>query len=172
MTDRVTLPPGHSAQVLYAYGDPLTSDLEPYSNRGTEPASEWDFRAGDHHDGMHFFGLSDGGEFDPNASNRGILCINHENITQFLMHEMAEVARGADGIREVDEVRKEMRAHGVSCIEVVRDPASGRFSVVRDSPYNRRITAVYAHGPARPGGRHRPGGNPLQPGRPGGFAAP
>ena len=150
MTDRVTLPPGHSAQVLYAYGDPLRSDLDPYSNRGTEPASEWDYRAGDHHDGMHFFGLSDGGELDPNASNRGILCINHENITQFLMHERAEVARGADGIREVDEVRKEMRAHGISCIEVVRDPASGRFSVVRDSPYNRRITAytpMDLHGP-------------------------
>ena len=46
---------------------------------------------------MHFFGLSDDGELDPNASNRGILCINHENITQFLMHEMAEVARDADG---------------------------------------------------------------------------
>ena len=150
MDDRVTLPPGHSAQVLYAYGDPLTSDFEAYSNQGAEPASEWDYRAGDHHDGMRFFGLNDDGALDPNASNRGILCINHENITQFLMHETAEVARDAGGLRDADQVRKEMRAHGVSCIEVVRDPASGRFSVVRDSPYNRRITAytpVELHGP-------------------------
>ena len=148
--DRVTLPPGHSAQVLLAYGDPFTSALDAYSNQGTEAASEWDFRAGDHHDGMHFFGLNDDGELDPNASNRGILCINHENITQFLMHETEEVARDAGGLRDADEVRKEMRAHGVSCIEAVRDPASGRFFVVRDSPYNRRITAytpVDLHGP-------------------------
>ena len=151
MDDRVTLPPGHSAQVLYAYGDPFTSDLAEYSNMGTEPASEWDHRAGDHHDGMHFFGLNENGEWDPSASNRGILCINHENITQFLMHESAEVSRDPNGDRIVDEVRKEMRAHGVSCIEIARDEASGQFTVVKDSAYNRRITAYTVmdlHGPA------------------------
>ena len=141
--DHVTVPEGHSAHVLYAYGDPISDDLGDYSNMGTEPGLEWDHRAGDHHDGMHFFGLNEVGEMDPNASNRGILCINHENITQSLMHETAEVSRDANEVRDgVDEARREQRAHGVSCIEIVRDNATGRFAVVKDSPFNRRITAL------------------------------
>ena len=155
MDDRVTLPPGHSAQVLYAYGDPLTSSLAAYSNMGTEPASEWDDRAGDHHDGMRFFGVREVGddeyELDPASSNLGILCVNHENITQALMHE-SEAGTDVDGNRtDVDEVRKEQRAHGVSCVVIRRDEATGQFTVVRDSTYNRRITALTEmdlHGPA------------------------
>ncbi len=156
--DKVAIPEGYRAHVLYAYGDPISPDLDAYSNMGTEPASEWDHRAGDHHDGMHFFGLNDSGELDPNASNRGILCINHENVTLHLMHDLqSEQARNSRTYRtpdprtSVDEVRKEQRAHGVSCIEVVRDEASGQFMVVADSPCNRRITVltpVELHGPA------------------------
>ena len=141
--DRVTVPEGHSAHVLYAYGDPISPDLSGYSNVGTESGLEWDRRAGDNHDGMHFFGLNDAGELDPSASDRGILCINHEYINQPLMHRGTEVSRDADGVRDsVDEVRKEQRAHGVSCIEIVRDDPTGRFTVVQDSPFNRRITAL------------------------------
>ena len=153
--DRVTLPPGHSARVLYAYGDPLTSGLAAYSNMGTEPASEWNDRAGDHHDGMRFFGLREVGDddyvLDPASNNLGILCVNHENITQALMHE-SQASTDADGNRtDVDEVRKEQRAHGVSCVVIRRDEATGQFTVVRDSKYNRRITALTEmdlHGPA------------------------
>ena len=141
--DQVTVPEGHSAHVLYAYGDPISPDLGEYSNLGTESGLEWDHRAGDNHDGMHFFGLNDAGELDPDSSNRGILCVNHEYINQPLMHESADVSRDPDGVRDsVDEVRKEQRAHGVSCIEIVRDDATGGFTVVQDSPFNHRITAL------------------------------
>ena len=149
--DKVTIPEGHSAQVLYAYGDPISSELDVYSNMGTEPALQWDKRAGDHHDGMHFFGLNDNDKLDPNASNRGILCINHENITQSLMHESGTSLDADRNRTDIDEVRKEQRAHGVSCVEVVRDEATGRFTVVQNSPFNRRITALTEmdlHGPA------------------------
>lgn len=153
MTDNVSLPPGYRAHVLYAYGDPFISDLAEYSKMGTEPASEWDYRAGDHHDGMHFFGLKEIGddayELDPGSSNLGILCVNHENITQALMHD-PEGRRTGDRTN-VDEVRKEQRAHGVSCIVVRRDDATGQFMLVKDSKYNRRITALTPtdlHGPA------------------------
>ena len=141
--DQVTVPEGHSAHVLYAYGDPIRPDLGDYSNLGTESGLEWDRRSGDNHDGIHFFGLNDDGELDPLSSSRGILCVNHEYINQPLMHPATEVSRDADGVRDsVDEVRKEQRAHGVSCIEIVRDDATGRFTVVRDSPFNRRITVL------------------------------
>ena len=140
--DMVSVPVDHSAQVLVAFGDPISAELAPFSNTGTELGSEFDFRTGDHHDGMRFFGLDASGTIDPTASDRGILCINHENISQVLMHETGPTL-DADGNRtEVDEVRKEQRAHGVSCLEVVRDPATGFFSIVQDSSLNRRITTL------------------------------
>ncbi|MBN4073707.1 MAG: phosphatase [Gammaproteobacteria bacterium] len=147
--DMVSLPPGHSAQVLYAYGDPFVSTLSQFSNNGTEPSSEFDFRAGDHHDGMYFFGVDAAGNLDKNASDRGILCVNHENITQELMHQGApstfqsDPADASTLVRTVvDEVRKEQRAHGISCVEVIRDNATGQFAIVLDSPFNRRITTL------------------------------
>lgn len=138
--DYVTVPEGHVARVLYAVGDPLNSSLADYSNVGAEAGEEFDFRAGDHHDGMYFFGMDADGNLDINASDRGILCLNHENITQALLHPSGP-STDEDGNRlDVDEVRKEQRAHGVTCVEVRRD-AEGQFSIVKDSAYNRRITA-------------------------------
>ena len=52
--DLVSVPEGHTARVLYAYGDPLGETLAPFANDGSEPSSEFDFRAGDHHDGVYF----------------------------------------------------------------------------------------------------------------------
>jgi hypothetical protein len=140
--DAVVMPPEHSAQVLYAYGDPIAAGLSPFSNSGTEPGLEFDQRAGDQHDGMYFFGIDANGAYDPTANNRGILCINHENIIQALMHANGPTTDANGNRIDVDEVRKEQRAHGVTCLEVVRDETTGQFSVVQDSPFNRRITAL------------------------------
>jgi hypothetical protein len=41
-----------------------------------------------------------------------------------------------------EQVDVELAAHGHGIIEIRRDPASGRWSYVADSPYNRRITAL------------------------------
>jgi len=139
--DFVAIPEGHKAQVLYALGDPLTSNLGNYTNDGTEGGDEFDFRSGDHHDGMYFFGVNADNQLDMSVSDRGILCVNHENITQALLHPNGPTA-DADGKRlVVDEVRKEQRAHGVTCVEVIRDANTGAFSIVQDSAFNRRITA-------------------------------
>jgi len=140
--DMVTVPADHSAQVLFAFGDPINAELAPFSNASTEPGTEFEFRAGDHHDGIQFFGVDADGNSDPTASDRGILCLNHENITQVLMHENGPTFDTEGNRTVVDEVRKEQRAHGVSCLEVVRDPTTGFFSIVQDSPFNRRITTL------------------------------
>jgi secreted PhoX family phosphatase len=149
--DAVVIPPGHSAQFLYAYGDPIAAGLSPFSNSGTEPGLEFDQRAGDHHDGVYFFGMDANGAYNPTANDRGILCINHENITQALMHANGPTTDANGNRTDVDEVRKEQRTHGVACIEVVRDETTGQFSVLQDSPFNHRITAltpVVLKGPA------------------------
>ena len=140
LEDVVTVPAGYSARVLYALGDPIASAVAAYSGNGTESGSSYERRAGDHHDGMHYFGITAGGAPDPVNSSRGLLCINHENITQPFLHANGPTA-DAEGNRTVaDEVLKEMNVHGVSIVEVARS-GSGPFAVVTGSPYNHRITA-------------------------------
>jgi secreted PhoX family phosphatase len=137
--DVVTVPAGYSAQVLYRCGDPIDAATPELINDGSEPGVSFDSRAGDHHDGMYFFGVGANGTFDPSATERGLLVLNHENITEDLLH-VNGATTDADGNRPADQVRKEMRAHGVSVIEVVRD-ANGAWSYVQDSGFNRRVTA-------------------------------
>ena len=43
--------------VLYRLGDPIAAGVAAYRNDGTDAAATFAPRAGDHHDGMHYFGL-------------------------------------------------------------------------------------------------------------------
>jgi secreted PhoX family phosphatase len=136
--DALTVPAGYTATPLYALGDPLSATLPEYSNNGGESGASFAMRAGDHHDGMNYFGLGDDGKFSPQASTRGLICINHENITINFLHIAGPTVVG--GVRMVpDEVLKEINAHGVAVFEVAR-AANGSVSVVRNSVFNRRIT--------------------------------
>lgn len=149
LEDRVSVPGGYLAQVLFAKGDPLTDGVPEFRNDGTD--IDFDQRSGDEHDGMWFFGLSETGAFAPDRSDRGILCVNHENIEDNTLHENG-VTSAADngGQRPKTQVDREMNAHGVSCVET-RRIAGGQWEIVRNSPYNRRITAfteVRITGPA------------------------
>jgi uncharacterized protein len=143
--DLVVVPTGYTASVLIALGDPLTATTPAYRNDGTDTGFET--RSGDHHDGMEYFGLSaDGTSRDANGSDRGLLVMNHEALTDQFLH--------ANGVtpnpRPAAESDKEIPAHGVSIVEVRK--TSGRFSYVQSSSYNRRITPftpIEMSGPAR-----------------------
>lgn len=137
LADVVTVPPGYSVSVLYRIGDPIAAGVPAYVGDGSD--TNFAQRAGDHHDGMYYFGLSATGNTpDPNNSTRGVLCINHENITECYLHVNGVTSTG--GVRPVGEVIKEMECHGVSVIEVTRAGNSGAWSYVQNSPLNRRIT--------------------------------
>ncbi|MCL7943851.1 PhoX family phosphatase [Marinobacter sp. ATCH36] len=134
--------------MLFAKGDPIEAGVSEFLNDGTDV--DFDRRSGDEHDGMWFFGISDDGRYDPERSDRGILCINHENLEDNTLHENGVTAAADNGgSRPLTEVDREMNGHGVSCIEVRRN--EGRWEVVRDSQYNRRVTIfteVEMKGPA------------------------
>jgi uncharacterized protein len=137
LADALTVPTGYTASVLYALGDPIAAAVPTYVNNGSESGASFVQRAGDHHDGMEYFGLNSAGTLDRNASNRGLICINHENITQPFLHTSGPTAAG--GVRTVqDEVVKEINAHGVAIFEVTRTGST--VAVARDSTFNRRIT--------------------------------
>ncbi|PVY76830.1 hypothetical protein C8D92_10461 [Tamilnaduibacter salinus] len=136
--DRVVLPAGYSAAVLYATGDAIYPGVSEYRNDGTN--TDFDKRAGDQHDGMNIFGLSDSGTYDPERSDRMILWMNHEQIVADPLHENgATAAADNGGARPKVQVDREMNAHGVSVIEIQR--RNGDWSVNKNSIFNRRLTA-------------------------------
>ena len=139
LADVVTVPAGYTASVLYRLGDPITAGVPDYKNDGTESGASFAQRAGDHHDGMHFFGMSADGKYSAGNSDRGLLVMNHEAITGSYLHANGQTI--VSNARTVaDEVLKEMHAHGVSVIEVNRSGSA--FSYKKDSAFNRRITAL------------------------------
>ena len=127
--DTVVVPPGYTARVLIAWGDPVSDEPEfaqDASNSAAEQAAQW----GMHNDGLVYFPL--------NGSTRGLLVQNNEYTDDGLLFP--------DGVADWDEEKteKSLNAHGVSIIEItkqaVRGQKRGEWRVVRPSRYARRIT--------------------------------
>lgn len=150
LLDRVIVPTGYTATVIYALGDPLTSATPAYRNDGTD--TDFENRAGDHHDGMEWFGLSPDGRASSTSVDRGLLGINHEATTD---EKLSSFFIHSDGgtmslPRPAAEVDKEIALHGVSFVEVRR--TAGQWAYVQNSLFNRRFTALsemQLSGPAR-----------------------
>jgi uncharacterized protein len=151
LADAVIVPEGYDAQVIYALGDPLSASTPDFKNDGTD--TDFDNRAGDHHDGMEYFGLTQDGKPSANSAIRGVLGINHEattdeKLTSFFIHETGGTAVLPRPAAEVD---KELGIHGVSMVEV-RKTATGKWEYVKASGFNRRFTTMTEmdiSGPAR-----------------------
>ena len=147
--DRITVPAGYTATVIYATGDSIDAAVPDYLNNGSQ--DNFARRAGDHHDGMHFFGLSASGTPAPTSNDRALLVMNHENIagTVQFMHAAGQTNTATGGRPEAEAI-KEIEAHGVSIIELGK--TAGKFGTVKASSFNRRVTAstvMDLAGPAR-----------------------
>ncbi|WP_026472414.1 PhoX family protein [Alkanindiges illinoisensis] len=139
--DLITVPEGYEATVLYALGDPLHSSIAAWQDSSRESGASYTMRSGDCHDGMHFFGVGSNNKWQADQSARGLLVLNHEYINPNYLH--ATGATVVAGKRTVeDEVIKEFNAHGVSVVEVKKDEKTSQVSIVKDSVFNRRITAT------------------------------
>lgn len=134
--DTVTVPKGYKWQVVVSWGDPLWSKGVPFDpqSRGTGASQELAF--GDNNDGMAMF-AKDG---------HTIMAVNNEYVNRPIIY-----GNRRSGLPETaDDIRKSKAAHGVSIFEVINK--GGSWSVVQDSPYNRKITAetpIEITGPAR-----------------------
>lgn len=146
--DTVVVPPGYSWDVLIAWGDPISDGpefSEDASNTSDDQAKQW----GMHNDGVVYFPIEN--------SKRGLLVQNNEYTDDVLLFP--------DGTTDWDaeKTKKSLAAHGVSVIEIEREPgkykrrrkwrsrrsAQGDWDVVRPSRYARRITG---HTPIKMGG--------------------
>ncbi len=134
--DTVTVPKGYNWHVVTKWGDPLWTTGSEFNQttRGTGVSQESAF--GDNNDGMSLF----------TANGRNILVVNNEYTNRTIAYGNRE----SKGPETDDDIRKGKAAHGVSVVEIRQ--RDGHWKIVRDSHFNRRITAdspMEITGPAR-----------------------
>jgi secreted PhoX family phosphatase len=129
-SDDLVVPAGYRAQVLLRWGDPLFPGAPDFDPRA-QSAERQQQQFGYDNDFIGYLPLPRGSR----SSSRGLLGVNHENARSALMWP------GWDGKTVTAEmVAVEIAAHGFTVVEVRR---RGReWTVVRESPYNRRITGA------------------------------
>ncbi|WP_144734059.1 PhoX family protein [Acinetobacter oleivorans] len=138
--DIVTVPEGYEANVIYALGDSINPAFGDWDDNNIPSGPSFQFRSGDCHDGMHFFGLNTSkNNFDESVSAEGLLVMNHEYINQTFLHPKGPTK--VNGRRPEDEVIRETNAHGVSIVHIKKDPTTQQVTIDKSSAFNRRITA-------------------------------
>ena len=134
--DRMHVAPGHSAQVVLAWGDAVLPGA-PAFDVGAQTAASQRLQFGTENDFLAFVPLPLGS----NNSTRGLLCANHEGSRLHMMMP------GFDGEAEVlsratrAQVDCEMSAQGHSVVEIVL--VDGRWKPVAGSASNRRLDALH-----------------------------
>ncbi|MCZ8092633.1 MAG: PhoX family phosphatase [Acidovorax sp.] len=150
LADVVSIPAGYTASVLFALGDPIAAGVAAYKNDGTD--ANFEQRAGDHHDGMEWFGLDASGKRSDSATERGLLALNHEATTDEVLSSFFLHANGGTSKlpRPAEEVDKETAVHGIAVIEVAK--TAGKWAYAQNSAFNFRLTPhspIELSGPAR-----------------------
>jgi secreted PhoX family phosphatase len=129
---------GYDADILIRWGDPVVKGAPAFDPANQTAAAQLE-QFGYNNDYVGFIPLEDGGK-------RGLLCVNHEYTNAGLMFpgftDVANLSR--------EQIDVTLAAHGGSIIEVARGD-DGKWRVVTDSDYNRRISMLSTwmdiHGP-------------------------
>ncbi len=124
---------GYNADVLIRWGDKVLKDA-PEFNPTKQTAEAQATQFGYNNDFIGFLPLDDG-------NKHGLLVINHEYTNEELMFPNASSALDGERFANMtaERVAIEMMAHGGSVIEIKQK--NGKWHVVDDSNYARRITA-------------------------------
>lgn len=124
---------GYDADILIRWGDPVLADAPPFDPmKQTAAAQEKQF--GYNNDFLGFLPLS--------GDEHGLLVVNHEYTNEELMFPSIgrqDTKDAAFRAMTKDLVDIEMAAHGGSILEIRR--VNGKWQIVPNSPYARRITA-------------------------------
>ena len=126
---------GYTVQVLLRWGDPLFPNA-PDFNPHAQTAEKQRLQFGYNSDYVGYIPL--GG-----SSDHGLLVVNHEYTNEDLMFPGIAGRKSSGGNvpkMSKDLVDIEIAAHGGSVVEIRRQPG-GAWQVVKESRYNRRITA-------------------------------
>ncbi|MGL4323692.1 MAG: PhoX family protein [Beijerinckiaceae bacterium] len=133
--DKMYVAEGYNADVLIRWGDPVLPGAAAFDPE-KQSADMQSRQFGYNNDYIGYIPLD--------GSKRGLLCINHEYTNEELMFPQVDGRQDlrtknfADMTKDLADI--EMMAHGGSVLEVARG-TDGKWAVVKDSRYARRITA-------------------------------
>ncbi|MDH1405822.1 PhoX family phosphatase [Acinetobacter johnsonii] len=140
LNDIVTVPDDYQLDVLIATGDSINPAYGTWDDNNIPSGPSFQFRSGDHHDGMSYYGLNTVTDrYDASSAGQGLLVINHEYINPTFLHPQGPTK--VDGRRPEDETLREMNAHGVTVVEVNKNNSNQKVEIAKNSVFNRRITA-------------------------------
>jgi uncharacterized protein len=126
---------GYDADILIRWGDKVLADAPAFNVQAQSPAAQ-----------ARQFGYNNDylGYIPLDGSRRGLLVVNHEYTNEELMFPSLPGRQDLRNVRFKDMTKDlvdiEMMAHGGSVLEVARG-ADGKWSVVQNSRFARRITA-------------------------------
>ncbi|MEW9836599.1 PhoX family protein [Mesorhizobium marinum] len=129
---------GYDADVLLRWGDPLFADA-PEFDPLSQTAESQSRQFGYNNDFVGYIPLPDA----ENPAEHGLLVVNHEYTNEHLMFPgIVKIVDGKPEVAPADKKRVdiEMAAHGGTIAEIRK--ADGKWQLIRNSPYNRRITAT------------------------------
>ena len=141
IADDMQVAPGYTAQVLIRWGDPVLPGapaFDPMNQTADAQATQFGYN----NDFVGYFPLPRGSD----SSEHGLLHVNHEYTgPQLMFPGWTKEGADADAIGEAslaaqtpEQSAIEMMAHGGAVIEIIKE--NGRWRVVEDSQYARRIT--------------------------------
>jgi secreted PhoX family phosphatase len=127
--------PGYRADVLIRWGDAVTADapaFDPYQQNASAQSKQFGYN----NDFIGYIPLP----YGSGSSEHGLLCVNHEYTDEEVMFPgLGQYdARHSAATKEIVDI--EMACNGGSIIEVRKE--NGRWKVVPDSRYARRISAL------------------------------
>jgi secreted PhoX family phosphatase len=134
--------PGYAAEVLIRWGDPVLPSAPTFDPSNQTPEAQA-LQFGYNNDYIGYVPLPAGS----NASDHGLLCVNHEYVSREVMFPALPENPPEALLKQRAAI--EIAAHGGSIVEVRKQ--AGKWAVVPDSRYARRITAdtpMTASGPA------------------------
>ncbi|MCW9032624.1 MAG: PhoX family phosphatase [Rhodospirillales bacterium] len=134
--DTVTVPKGYSWNIVARWGDPLWSKGPEFDHETRGTGASQELAVGDNNDGMAFF----------HNQGKNIFAVNNEYVNRNIIYGN----RKTESPENADDVRKGKAGHGVSVFELTQ--VNNKWEIVKDSPFNRRITAdtpMELTGPAR-----------------------
>lgn len=124
---------GYNADILLRWGDPITVDAPDFDVMNQTSAAQLQ-QFGYNNDYVGFTALN-------NDGTRGLLCVNHEYTNEKVMFPgLGRQDRDDFKGMTPELIDIEMAAHGGSVVEIAQ--TDGKWAVLRDSKYNRRITPL------------------------------
>ncbi len=136
-SDAVVVPEGYVAEPLLRWGDPVLAGAPAWIGDGNDTWQAQEMQFGDNCDGNHFFALED--DDGKLRGDRGLFVTNHEYVNPEYFYAPGNDPANWLNPFTFDKAKKAIAGHGFTVAEV-RRLADGKWELVRDSPYNRRVT--------------------------------